>query len=862
MQLKKGIFSKFDGGVGNIDSSTELTLAGLKAELKTAICLHALADAVYEAPEGTEEYDAALASYKEAKRHCSTIMPTGTFTSRNLEGLQSLSGLMHIDIDYGDYKDVYDSVDELFDVLSHDKYVRFMAKTASGRGVFLLVEYSPELYDSLLVRPNEYVKEKINTYYRLIVRSFQKYLLDEYGITIDDCSLKLIQPRFIAYSDLVYLNENSAVWNQKEEDDGAVNIKNKKGEYKSITDFGKDKDVDLQFLYACAKYALDNEIDVFKSYAAWQRCALAIANEYGEDGYELFEMLSATRPDDTQAANEFLMQKKYADALQNSRGEVSIGTLKYYLKQALGEQYNRFVSDFYSKKGKDLATANKVVNENKDVVERIRHYFLRNAVMYISPQTLSVLVDICKSFEENSFKVCRQTFEVYKHIDNRYYLVGGLSLNNTDYVDGMVTASAMRLFEKVPKHLKSEIKPLVNKAILHFAGIDRHEIFKANIEATGIKSNSNIDEFLDCLGIDTETLPYEYFRMVFKYYLAGIWHVITNNTANEPEWTGAQIVPVLVGDAGIGKTSFTKVLADKLSKIVRPMDEESREYEPMYSSSAGLPDDDLNLSYELSTKLLYIIDDCSRKELNSNTFRQLVTNNRYPVRILYTSSTVNRIRLAHFIGSTNYKTFINDSIFNRRVAPIPLKAKFGKYAFDKESFENIDVVALLKKCYEEVCEYGYDKFASEVADMIIEYSAQFSNEADVESEIEHQYMYVDIDALNEKLATGADGHLAGFAESWTGVSARSIAKSVQKSPDVIAQMLEGAGIIRQDRRLKNRRRVKQYPLVEIDASGRYAEGIELANYPEIFKPLDLSIRGKGYVDTDDYSYEDDMEQPF
>jgi hypothetical protein len=83
----------------------------------------------------------------------------------------------------------------------------------------------------------------------------------------------------------------------------------------------------------------ERKLDIAGNYDNWLKIGFAIADKFGEDGREYFQIISQYRDGD-KARTEGLIDKQYDACLKNGKSGITIATLYYFAKNAGIETYS------------------------------------------------------------------------------------------------------------------------------------------------------------------------------------------------------------------------------------------------------------------------------------------------------------------------------------------------------------------------------------------------------------------------------------------------------------------------------------------------------------------------------------------
>lgn len=265
--------------------------------------------------KSTVEYIRTLTDKDEIKRLKSqlpAITVSGLFKTRNAKALIEHSGYICIDIDGNDNPHISD-FGKLRDELSKSVNVAFSSLSVSGRGVFCIIPISE--------------KDKHIEHFEAL-----RIIFEGLGIFIDKGCKDVSRLRGYSYDDRAYLNEEAIIFTQKVEFKKNVSIS------KSIK-----KEVNFNFINKSSLKENNNTtqrvmkiiaqinlkaIDITETYHQWFQIGCALANEFGEEGREMFHLVSQNNPDYHSSTSDNL----FSNCLEGNYS-ISIGTFFYYAEQ-------------------------------------------------------------------------------------------------------------------------------------------------------------------------------------------------------------------------------------------------------------------------------------------------------------------------------------------------------------------------------------------------------------------------------------------------------------------------------------------------------------------------------------------------
>ena len=210
---------------------------------------------------------------RKLKSQLPCITPSGKFFLRNANALIQHSGFICIDIDRGDNLHLNDFA-KVRDELKKINNISYAALSVSGNGVFCLIP----------IKFSERHKEHFEAL---------KIQFSNIGITIDKACADVSRLRGYSYDENAYLNENAVVFEQFFE------YKSKKAP-RIIKPVIRGNQCNEKTTYnkvmRVANKLYNSSIDITKNYEHWFQIGCALANEFGEEGRDIFHLVSQTHP--------------------------------------------------------------------------------------------------------------------------------------------------------------------------------------------------------------------------------------------------------------------------------------------------------------------------------------------------------------------------------------------------------------------------------------------------------------------------------------------------------------------------------------------------------------------------------------
>ncbi|MEO8947317.1 MAG: BT4734/BF3469 family protein [Mucilaginibacter sp.] len=218
------------------------------------------------------EYLRGLESKEERRNVKSTlpcITPSGTFLIRQEAGLREHSGLICIDIDGQDNPQIND-FEYLRDQIKNINNVAYCGLSASGKGLFCLIPIKDT--------------DKHKKHFEAL-----KLCFEHFGIKIDGGCGDVSRLRGYSYDPKAYFNMNAVIYNQLLERDIKTTVTTYTAKRKS-NNFG-ELNTRTKVDEIISKI-LETGIDITGAYTQWFQVGCALADEFGEEGREMYQAVS------------------------------------------------------------------------------------------------------------------------------------------------------------------------------------------------------------------------------------------------------------------------------------------------------------------------------------------------------------------------------------------------------------------------------------------------------------------------------------------------------------------------------------------------------------------------------------------
>ena len=210
---------------------------------------------------------------KRLKSQLPCITPSGKFKLRNANSLIEHSGFICIDIDGGDNLHLNDFA-KVRDELKKIKNISYVALSVSGKGVFCLIPI------------------KFSVKHKEHFESLKIQFLN-IGITIDKSCGDICRLRGYSYDENAYFNENAVVFEQFFEYKSEVIPKRISSNIKGNQNNGNTTH---NKVISVVTRLNNSSIDITETYEHWFQIACAFANEFGEEGRDIFHLVSQNSP--------------------------------------------------------------------------------------------------------------------------------------------------------------------------------------------------------------------------------------------------------------------------------------------------------------------------------------------------------------------------------------------------------------------------------------------------------------------------------------------------------------------------------------------------------------------------------------
>ena len=239
----------------------------------------------------------------EQKGRIPAVTVSGLFSQRGSKNIVSPSGLISVDIDLKDNKDIMSCVP---DILRKLDYVAYFGKSISGDGYFAVIP---------IENPNHF-KE----HYCALEQEMKSY-----GITLDKSCKDIGRLRFASYDADGYYNPDATTYYW--EVDTTQPPKVSKPKYTATSTMSDAEKVEQQI-----SMLKQEGLSIPDDYDTWFKVGMSLSSTFGEDGRRYFHELSSTSPKyDRHECN-----RQYDEIVSHyeSDNQYTLGTLYHIIKEA------------------------------------------------------------------------------------------------------------------------------------------------------------------------------------------------------------------------------------------------------------------------------------------------------------------------------------------------------------------------------------------------------------------------------------------------------------------------------------------------------------------------------------------------
>jgi predicted P-loop ATPase len=567
-----------------------------------------------------------------AKKSIPLTTISGTFAKRKDDALIDHSGFICIDIDK------IEDTDETKSLVCADDYVYSCFTSCSGKGLAIIIKIDGNRH-------------------RDAFNAISEYLFTKYSLVVDPTCINVSRGRFVSHDPSIYINTKSLKWK----------------DYIPKKDISKVFEKKIIFVKSdfdsIVSQIQKRSLDISGSYLNWLRIGFAIADKFGEDGRDYWQIISQFRNGD-QAKNSNLINRQYDACLKakggSDKGRITIASFYWFAKQANIETYSiqtKEIIKISSAQKRSAGMNDAEIISNLKEHSELDHNLIDEVVPQVDANTFQEDLSLIE-LAENEIKT---VWNIRRNVISR-----ALELEDTqkDWIR-LETIDLNTIFLKIKKSMDKLNYDLFERILMSRSTIDYnpfHDFVKSNIE---INQKGHIEALANTITSDFGFSPTE--RIYFmKKWLVGM--ISSIHGIHSP------LMLVLTGEnQNTGKTQFFRRL---LPNALKPYYAESK-------MDAGKDDEIL-----MSQKLLLMDDEMggkSKKEIariKELTSKQIIT-----VREPYGRNNVDLQRLAVFGGTSNENGVLSDPTGNRRVIPIHVKS------IDHATYNAIDKTFLFMEAY-------------------------------------------------------------------------------------------------------------------------------------------------------------------
>ena len=244
---------------------------------------------------------------EKSKLPCATLSGLFKDNERNVKGLTSHSGYICIDIDGNDNKGITD-FKKLRDEIKNVINIAYSGLSVGGKGVFCLIKIK--------------YPEKHKEHFEALKICFEKV-----GIIIDKACSDITRLRFYSWDDDAYFNEEAVEFEQIYEFRKIIEKSLSITPYKKLSNNGSENATKNRVVKIISRISASS-IDITENYEQWFQIGCSLANEFGEEGREFFQLVSQNYPKYHSEATDRLfnqcIEKSYS---------YKIGTFFHYAEQ-------------------------------------------------------------------------------------------------------------------------------------------------------------------------------------------------------------------------------------------------------------------------------------------------------------------------------------------------------------------------------------------------------------------------------------------------------------------------------------------------------------------------------------------------
>lgn len=257
---------------------------------------------------------------KEIKSKLSHKIPSvtvsGRFSKRGKDYLLSSSGLMAIDIDLKDNKDI---INQVPDILKTLPYVAYYGKSVSGDGYFAII-------------PIENPKHLKQHFFAI------EEEMNSLGIVIDKACKDVTRLRYASYDENYFYNPNATTyyWEKDETVEGKKIDKDKVRK----TDFIQTSTMsDKEMVERQLNYLRNNHLSIADDYGTWFKTGMALYSGFGENGRGYFHEFSKL----SYKYDEAECNQQYDNIISHydNNNDITLGTLIHIVNETKNKEIKK-----------------------------------------------------------------------------------------------------------------------------------------------------------------------------------------------------------------------------------------------------------------------------------------------------------------------------------------------------------------------------------------------------------------------------------------------------------------------------------------------------------------------------------------
>lgn len=584
-------------------------------------------------------------AYKKNKpKLLPAVTISGKFSVAKADGLIQHSGFICIDIDNLD-----DDLTDTFNRLKDDPYIHFLAKSASGKGLFGFVRI-----------PDNPEKHKD------IASNLIKYFADTHDVVLDKSCTDIPRKRFVSYDPEAVINPNSKQFRKTASPKPAP----------SLPIAYTDSDISYVIEQITA-----SGISLAEDYHDWYRLGWALIDGLPEaQAREYFHLLSSF----SQKYKAKQADRKFDQLLKERPKDVTFGTF-FYMAKAKGVQIQLpqtkviFRSAQFSKKGKTSkeSAVRKITDlypdtPTADAQQIVEQVYAKNQP--ILPDEETPVIVLIKQFVLENYEV------QFNEVKNKVEISG--QLINDQTLNSIYIAACEVIGDKVRK---SDVQAIIESAdIPTYHPIRQFLEANAHIQPTGI-----IAKTIDCIKSPYDKVEATDFGLdlpsgfvvperTFKEHFFRKWMISLIESAYG---LPPRFQLVLTGKQYSGKTTFFRNL---LPESLRTQ----------YYSEASM-DGGKDIMIRMAEHWLMCNDEMGGKvqHKDEKRMKNIISTDTITERRAYGRYDSHLKRLAAWAGTSNESDLIHDHTGNSRLVPIEVDN------IDFDAFNAIDKTALIMEAY-------------------------------------------------------------------------------------------------------------------------------------------------------------------